>query len=81
MNFEERRFLREKLIRDLYNDYFENAGREEMRRVNFDDREEKERHLAYKYLEEKGLINYRPISKDGIYGIRINAHGIDYVEK
>ncbi|PRT27732.1 hypothetical protein [Bacillus wiedmannii] len=81
MSFEERRMLREKLIRELYSDYFENAGQEVLIRLNLDDKEDRENHLAYQYLEEKGLIYYRPISKDGGYGVKINAHGIDYVEK
>ncbi|WP_002204555.1 hypothetical protein [Bacillus cereus] len=81
MSFEERRILREELIRDLYNHYFENAGRELMLTFNFDDKEDKEKHLAYQYWEGKGLINYRLISKDGIHAVKINSYGIDYVEK
>ncbi|ASZ15652.1 hypothetical protein CK938_03025 [Bacillus cereus] len=81
MNFEERRFLREKLIRDLYNHYFESAGRELMLTFNLDHEEDKEKHLTYQYWEGKGLINYRIISKDGLYAVKINSYGIDYVEK
>ncbi|PFD66888.1 hypothetical protein COK34_06930 [Bacillus thuringiensis] len=81
MTFEERRILRERIIRDLYNDYFENVGREQILKFNLDDIEEKEKHLAYQYWEGKKLINYRLISKDGLYGVKINSYGIDYVEK
>lgn len=49
MTFEERRILRERIIRDLYNDYFENVGREQILKFNLDDIEEKEKHLAYQY--------------------------------
>lgn len=48
---------------------------------NLDHEEDKEKHLTYQYWEGKGLINYRIISKDGLYAVKINSYGIDYVEK
>ncbi|MEY8350930.1 hypothetical protein AALF16_22140 [Bacillus cereus] len=81
MSFEERRILREKLIRDLYNYHFENAGRELTLTFNLDIKEDKEQHLAYQYWEGKGLINYDLISKGDLYAVKINSYGIDYVEK
>ncbi|HDR6956466.1 MULTISPECIES: hypothetical protein [Bacillus cereus group] len=80
MTFEERRILREKLIRESYNHHFENVEEEFIFQINWGNRESEETHLAYRYLEEKGLIYYIS-TRDGKYEVRINAHGIDHVEK
>lgn len=82
MKVEEKKQLREELLKELYDWHHERAGREVI--ITFNDlhnnEDDKKKHLAYLYLSEKGLIEYKVFSKDR-YSARISVYGIDYIEE
>lgn len=81
MTIDEKRELRITLLKELYDHNEETGGDGKEISVNEPMNEEnKNRFIAYEYLEDKGLIYFKP--HDVItYMAKINANGIDYVEE
>ncbi|MET3658369.1 hypothetical protein [Sporosarcina psychrophila] len=81
MEIAQRKELRIKKVKELYEFNIEHAGREAT--IKFEDlhtnEQDKEEHLAYEYLAEKGLISYTVRARN-MYAAKITAYGIDYVE-
>ncbi|WP_347320041.1 hypothetical protein [Rossellomorea sp. RS05] len=79
----ERQALREQLLVELYDYHFANKG--EPKNVLREVKEDDERFLAYKYLDDKGLIRFQ-VEIAGmerrIYEayVSIQSYGIDTVE-
>lgn len=82
MTIAEKQSLRNLKLKELYDFNEQNAGREAS--IKFEDlhtnETDKNEHLAYEYLAEKGLINYQ-IRARNLYSAKITAYGIDYVEE
>lgn len=78
ISIKERQELRKKLLFDLYDYYFNNNGAV-FRTTRDELTADTEAHLAYLYLQGKGLIN---VERQGnqFFLIRPTAIGIDYVE-
>ncbi|AST90107.1 hypothetical protein [Sutcliffiella cohnii] len=77
LSINQRKDLRKNLLEEVYENYFKKNGapftqtKEELRA-------DKEKDLAYQYLQEKGLIT---CTQMGNYiQIKPTVHGIDYVE-
>lgn len=79
MSIVERKELRLKLLRDLYDWHFGNEG--EHKTVRADDImvDREETILAYWYLSQKALITFR-CTGGPCYEAAITAHGIDTIE-
>ncbi|MEI4622143.1 hypothetical protein KFD70_19135 [Bacillus pfraonensis] len=80
LTLNERETLRKNLLKELYNYHFENNG--DALSVYLDvyvSEEDRQKHLTYEYLNGKGLIEYRPFSKDRRI-VKITSYGIDTVE-
>ncbi|MEK5175094.1 hypothetical protein NST63_18005 [Heyndrickxia sp. FSL W8-0496] len=79
LSLEERKALRNKLLKDLYDYHFSNSSTkakpiaEEIR--------DNEYKSAYLYLENKGYIEFENFGHPAFAGAKINAFGIDEVEK
>lgn len=83
MEAKERINLREQLLSDLYDFHFNNNGKEKL--VLDEVKNNDEINLAYIYLDDKGLVNYKPeiAGRDRNYVnafVKITNLGIDYVE-
>lgn len=78
-SIKERKKLRNKILFDLYDFYFENGGEEKNINVN-DTQKNPEDRLAFRYLSEMGLINFEPRVGNRV-ALIIKAKGITYVEK
>lgn len=82
MTPEERMFLRQQLLKNLYEHHFSSSGTVKV--VTAEELKDDEYYLAYKYLSEKGCIQIDPPGlteeqgKDLSY--RITARGIDLME-
>lgn len=80
MTIDEKRELRLTLLKELY-DYNEETGGYKEIIINDPMMEEdKNRFLAYEYLEDKGLIHFKPYHESA-YIAKINSYGIDHVEE
>ena len=80
MTIDEKRELRLTLLKELY-DYNEETGGYKV--IDLNDpmtKEDKNRFLAYEYLEDKGLIQFKPYHESA-YIAKINSYGIDHVEE
>lgn len=81
MTVEEKRTLRSTKLKELYDWNELNGGREAM--IKYTDlhsnEKDKEEHLAYEYLADKGLINYTIMGRN-LYQAKITSYGIDEVE-
>jgi hypothetical protein len=81
MEIKERKQLRLAKLKELYDFNINHAGRDAQ--ISYqdlrDNKEDKEEHLAYEYLTEKGLINYKIMARN-MYSAKITAYGIDYIE-
>lgn len=81
MDIEQRKKLRLVKLKELYDFNIQHAGREAS--ITFEDLhtndDDKESHLAYEYLAEKGFINYAARAKN-LYTAKITAYGTDLVE-
>lgn len=70
-----------KLLKELY-DHNEETGGEE-KEIPIDtltNEEDKKIFLAYEYLDDKGLISFKPLHKLA-YEAKITSYGIDFIEK
>ncbi|HBV95567.1 MAG: hypothetical protein JL50_09760 [Peptococcaceae bacterium BICA1-7] len=82
MSPDERVFLRQQLLKNLYEHHFSFSGTVKV--VTAEELKDDEYFLAYKYLSEKGCIQIDPPGlaeeqgKD--IGYRITAQGIDLME-
>jgi len=65
------------LLKELYDYYFENNGMEMP--FMLDEVNDKEKSLAYQYLVDKNLIILR-LLRGSMYGYKITAQGIDFIE-
>lgn len=74
----ERKELREKILQGLYDYHFENKGK--MKQVSNENKDD-ETKLAYLYLAEKGLVELENFEHPAFAGAKINAFGIDEIEK
>lgn len=74
MTFTEKKELRVNLLKKLYQYYFDSNGSWYSIKYN-----ENEINLAYKYLEDKGLIIYSDTYQQG--SIMITTAGIDFIEE
>lgn len=83
MDIKNRQLLREEILGDLYDHYFETGG--EDKTIREDVLEDKERHLAYVYLAQQRLIslNINSANKKVILDAfaTINGIGVDRVEQ
>jgi hypothetical protein len=81
MEIAEKKALRLEKLRSLYDHNEKHGGREA--HIKYDDlhsnEEDKVNHLAYEYLEDKGLINYKILGRN-YYQAKITSRGIDFVE-
>ncbi|MGG3798973.1 hypothetical protein [Metabacillus fastidiosus] len=81
MEIAEKKELRTLKLKELYEWNDKHGGREA--NIRFTDlrtnEDEKQEHLAYEYLADKGLINYK-ILGNNYYMAKITSYGIDYVE-
>lgn len=75
-DIKKRQELRENLIKDLYNHYFNNSGAPLTIVVTETETEEE---LAYKYLEDKGYLQMERQGRDNLL-IELTTDGIDIVE-
>ena len=81
MTIDEKRELRLTLLKELYDYNEETGGDGKVIPANEPmNAEDKNRFLAYEYLEEKGLIYFKP-HYDSAYIAKINSYGIDHVEE
>jgi hypothetical protein len=71
--------LRNKLLQELYDIYFEKNGSGK-KYSNEDLRSDSETNLAYEYLKEKNLLDKR-FPGGRVTEFIITAHGIDEIEK
>lgn len=74
----DRRGIRNKILKELYDHHFRYGGFPKPINVRCLD---SETVLAYRYLAEKSYINPRQISKTCKYAVSISAKGIDKIEK
>jgi hypothetical protein len=74
----ERKTLRENILRELYDYYFENKAN--AKTLTLDEyRNDEERYLACEYLKAKGLIDVtNPGGRN--HALQITVYGIDVVE-
>jgi hypothetical protein len=81
MNFEEKKALRNKKLKELYDFNEEHAGREAQVKYTdlYENEEDKKEHLALEYLNDKGLITYK-IRGRNTYSAKITSYGIDFIE-
>lgn len=79
MNYKDRVILRVTLLKEIYDNYFANGGKESKIVI---EPCETEKQLAMNYLAEKNLIYQRIIRQEPVleYETRITAKGIDAVE-
>ncbi|MDP7980468.1 hypothetical protein [Bacillus multifaciens] len=80
LTLNKRKTLRENLLKELYDYHLKSGG--EALYIYLDvyvSEEDKEKHVAYEYLNDKGLIEYKSFSKDK-YMAKITSYGIDTVE-
>jgi hypothetical protein len=77
----ERKGLRIKKLKELYDFNFEHGGRDAQIKYEdlYNNSDDKEEHIAMEYLAEKGFINYKVMARN-MYTAKITAYGIDYVE-
>ncbi|MDF2803070.1 MAG: hypothetical protein K0S61_2973 [Anaerocolumna sp.] len=79
MEYIERQELRKKLLKNLYDIYFEKGGGG----IGFENRRDlkldNETKLAYRYLIDKGFINEIEAGGNGVR-YTISVYGIDFVE-
>jgi len=80
MTIDEKRELRLTILKELYNHNEETGGYKEITINDPMTEEDKNRFLAYEYLEDKGLIYFKPFHESA-YTAKINSYGIDYVEE
>lgn len=73
----DRRGIRNKILKELYDHHFRYGGFPKPINVRCLD---SETFLAYRYLAEKSYINPRQISKTCKYAVSISAKGIDKIE-
>lgn len=78
MNHEERKSLRDELLQQLYDFYFEHGRAKQVMLKELN--EDIERKLAYQYLTDKGLVAMHATGGT-LYQFKITAEGIDYVEE
>lgn len=82
MNVAEKKDLRKMKLSELY-DHNENTGGRDAH-IKFNDltsdEKDKQEHLAYEYLANKGLINYK-IRGRNMYIAKITSDGIDFIEE
>lgn len=74
----ERKELRERLLNELYEYHFSHNGKSKQVATEIKDSEIK---LAYIYLEDKHLIDFDNFEHPVFAGVKINAYGIDEIEK
>lgn len=74
-----RQRLRDELLLEVYNHYFEKGGVALLTKSE-KLQEDKEKTLAYQYLEQKGLIEKEKRGQQNIY-IKPTVTGIDVVEE
>lgn len=77
LSINQRKDLRRNLLEEVYENYFEKNGAP-FSKTKEELRADKEKDLAYQYLQEKGLIS---CTQMGNYiQIKPTVQGIDYVE-
>jgi hypothetical protein len=74
----ERINLRISMLKRLYDQHFDNDGKESKITLEPEDTEER---LALSYLADKGLACCRPTKGAVEYMAKITADGIDFIEK
>lgn len=77
LTINERKEQRERLLKELYEQYFE-VGGGALHLTKDDLRNDRDKDLAYQYLSEKGLIEV-DTQGNHIY-LKPSVHGIDIVE-
>lgn len=82
MDYSQRQELRKQKLKELYDHYHESGGK--WKNIIPEIREDKEVYLAYKYLDDKGLIDFKEQRGAGdtimFADVRINSSGIDVIE-
>lgn len=78
----EKQALRTEKLNDLYNHNDQTGGREKHIRYMdlYSNEQEKQEHLAYEYLADKGLIHYKILAAN-YYTAKITSYGIDLAEE
>lgn len=81
MEVAEKKALREQKLKELYDYNEQHGGRECHIRYEdlYENEQDKQNHLAYEYLADKRLINYKILARN-YYQAKITSYGIDYVE-
>ncbi|WP_142383604.1 hypothetical protein [Bacillus sp. V5-8f] len=81
MEVAEKKVLREQKLQELYDHNEKNGGREATIRYNNlrENEGEKQEHLAYEYLADKELVNYKIFGKNYCRA-KITSRGIDEIE-
>ncbi|MFC4768729.1 hypothetical protein [Effusibacillus consociatus] len=74
---DKRKELRLALLKDLYEHHFTHKG--EPKVIPREPNEDSEHVLAYEYLKDKGLAEFKVYHKSA-YQAKITASGIDFVE-
>ncbi|PKR86110.1 hypothetical protein [Heyndrickxia camelliae] len=78
LSVEERKDLRNKLLKELYDYHFANSSTKA--KPIADEIRDNEYKSAYLYLVDKGLIELENFGHPALAGAKINAFGIDEVE-
>ncbi|PIC65349.1 hypothetical protein CSV79_01635 [Sporosarcina sp. P13] len=81
MNIQEKKELRNQLLKGLYDWNEQSAGRPKQITVSMPMTEdEKKNHLAYEYIRDKSYIDYSSKAST-LFFAKITAYGIDKIEE
>ncbi|PJN90975.1 hypothetical protein [Bacillus sp. mrc49] len=82
MTVEQKKALREEKLQALYDHNEKAGGRPAGIKYTdlYENEEDKQEHLAYEYLHDKGLIDYKILGRN-TYHAKITSRGIDRIEE